>query len=68
MKEFPDPFLKNDGKRVKNVEDGNVRRYEITDLIMNIEYGTMPDALEEVKVEISRSTPKHLAIPSIILA
>ena len=51
IKELPDPFRMQDGKRVATVEEWNYRREEIKDMMLNIQYGTMPDSPEEVKVK-----------------
>ncbi|MHA1369294.1 MAG: glucuronyl esterase domain-containing protein [Promethearchaeota archaeon] len=55
VKEFPDPFLFNDGTRVKTKEEWNKRREEIKKLILEIEYGMIPDAPEDMNVEIINS-------------
>ncbi len=51
IKELPDPFVMKDGKRVATVQDWNQRREEIKDMMLNIQYGTIPDAPEEVKIK-----------------
>jgi (4-O-methyl)-D-glucuronate---lignin esterase len=55
VKEFPDPFIMNNGKTVQNLDDWNIRKQEIKKLILDIEYGTMPGAPDEVNVEIIES-------------
>lgn len=55
IKELPDPFVMQDGSRVATVEDWNHRREEIKDLMLNIQYGTMPNSPEEVKVKTLES-------------
>ncbi len=47
---LPDPFLFNDGSRVKNVEDWAKRREEIYDSAITLQYGTMPPEPEFVDV------------------
>ena len=55
IKELPNPFRMRDGKRVVTAEDWNHRREEIKDMMLNIQYGTMPDSPEEVKVKFLES-------------
>ncbi len=54
-KEFADPFRMNNGKRVKDLRDWDERKEEIKKMILEIEYGTMPDAPDDVNVEIIES-------------
>ena len=42
--DLPDPFVFNDGHRVKTPEDWNARRKEITEIILANEYGHLPPA------------------------
>ena len=44
IKKLPDPFLFRDSRRVATEEDWSERRNEIIDLMMETQYGTMPDA------------------------
>ncbi len=55
VKELPNPFLMENGNNVKDIEDWNVRREEIKNLVLDIEYGTMPDAPEGMNVETVQS-------------
>lgn len=48
IKELPDPFLLKNGQRVASIKDWQKRREEIKDMMLNIQYGTMPDAPEGV--------------------
>jgi len=50
IKKLPDPFLKEDGNRVVTLEDWNLRRQEIKDMIINIQYGSMPNSPEKVTI------------------
>ena len=50
IKKLPDPFLKEDGSRVVTLEDWNIRRQEIKDMIINIQYGSMPNSPEKVTI------------------
>ena len=50
IKKLPDPFLKEDGNRVVTLEDWNLRRQEIKDMIVNIQYGSMPNSPEKVTI------------------
>jgi len=47
--ELPNPFLMKDGSRVVTEEDWNQRRQEIKDMMINIQYGSIPSSPEEVK-------------------
>ena len=47
---LPDPFLFNDGSRVKDVSDWTKRREEIYDSAITLQYGTMPPEPEFVDV------------------
>src|SRR5258705_9884491 len=44
VKDLPDPFLFNDGTRVKTREDWPRRRAELQEAILHYEYGQMPPA------------------------
>jgi len=55
IKAFPDPFLFNNGTRVKTQEDWNVRREEIKDLLLSTEYGHMPGRPDALEAEIIES-------------
>ncbi len=55
IKHLPDPFLMQDGRRVISVEDWQKRREEIKDMMLNIQYGTMPGPPEKVSVTIIES-------------
>ena len=50
INKLPDPFLKEDGNRVVTLEDWNLRRQEIKDMIVNIQYGSMPNSPEKVTI------------------
>ena len=50
IKKLPDPFLKEDGNHVVTLEDWNLRRQEIKDMIINIQYGSMPNSPEKVTI------------------
>jgi len=50
INKLPDPFLKEDGNRVVTLEDWNLRRQEIKDMIINIQYGSMPNSPEKVTI------------------
>jgi len=55
IKHLPDPFLMQDGRRVISVEDWQKRREEIRDMMLNIQYGTMPGPPEKISVTIIES-------------
>ncbi|MBT3602909.1 MAG: hypothetical protein HN521_07565, partial [Candidatus Latescibacteria bacterium] len=48
IKELPDPFLLENGQRVASAQEWQQRRDEIKDMMLNIQYGTMPGAPESV--------------------
>ena len=51
IKELPDPFLMKDDSHVVTLEDWNLRRQEIKDMMINIQYGSMPSSPEEVIIK-----------------
>ena len=51
VEELPDPFLFQDGRRVRTPEDWRERREEIRELILRYEYGHMPPAPGNVRVD-----------------
>ena len=51
IKELPDPFLMKDDSHVVTLEDWNLRRQEIKDMMINIQYGSMPSPPEEVIIK-----------------
>jgi hypothetical protein len=48
IKELPDPFLLESGRRVASLQEWHVRRDEIKDMMLTMQYGTMPGAPEAV--------------------
>jgi len=48
---LPDPFLFNDGTRVKTADDWKRRRKEIIDSAVELEFGGMPPIPDRVEVE-----------------
>lgn len=48
---LPDPFLLNNGKRVETVEDWRVRRQEIIDTAVQLEFDGMPPKPDRLEVE-----------------
>jgi len=48
---LPDPFLFNDGTRVKTAEDWRKRRREIIDTAVELEFGGMPPVPDRVELE-----------------
>lgn len=56
--ELPDPFLFDDGTRVKTKEDWEKRRAEMHKDVVELQYGTMPPAPEFLEVE-----PLYLGYP-----
>ena len=51
MSKLPDPFLMEDGSRVKNVSDWERRRAEIYKTAVELQYGKMPPKPEFLEVE-----------------
>ncbi len=54
IKPFPDPFLFNNGTRVETEADWLIRREEIKETLLSIEYGHMPgrpDAINASEIE-----------------
>ncbi len=70
VKELPDPFLMNNGRRVASTEDWAVRRNEIKALLLGSEYGHPAPAPSNIKateissekVERNGSTEKQLVL------
>jgi len=50
VREMPDPFQFQDGRRVLTLEDWQERRAEMLELILSIEYGHVPPAPGNVQV------------------
>ncbi len=48
---LPDPFIMNDGSRVENITDWRLRRREILEQAIEMEFGGMPPAPENIRVE-----------------
>jgi hypothetical protein len=51
QKDLPDPLRKKDGRRVKTVADWRERRQEILALLLHYEYGRVPPAPGNVKLD-----------------
>ena len=47
---LPDPFVMNNGRRVTSVADWEIRRKEITDCAVKIEFGELPPDPERFTV------------------
>ena len=56
IKDLPDPFLFNNGTRVDTIDDWVVRRAEIKDLLLNMEYGHMPERPDAINASEQQST------------
>lgn len=52
IKSFQDPFVFNNGTRVETQSDWDIRRNEIKNLLLNEEYGTMPDKPHNITAEV----------------
>ena len=65
--ELPDLFRCDDGTRVRSASQWQRRRQEISDLIVEIEYGGLPPVPAETKwVELHTDTVKHLGSEQFI--
>jgi len=64
LKELPDPFLMQDGTRIKTAADWGKRRRELIDLLLHYEYGHMPPAPIDMAVEdrVERTALDGLAV------
>ncbi len=70
IKELPDPFLMNNGRRVKTRADWKKRREEIKAIMMYYQYGHMPPAPKNITAEVLSSetvyegsaTKKHILL------
>lgn len=51
IKQLPDPFQMQSGTRVGTAQDWQRRRDEIKQMMLNVQYGTMPGAPERVEVK-----------------
>ncbi len=54
--DIPDPFIFNNGSRVTTEQDWQLRREEIKEMILNIEYGTIPGRPDALIVSEVNST------------
>src|SRR5260221_10071335 len=57
IKELPDPFVFNDGSRLKSPDDWTRRRKELVDLTLTYEYGALPPAIDNLKATVASLTP-----------
>ncbi len=70
IRKLPDPFLMNNGKRVKSKADWTKRRREIKAMILYYQYGHMPPAPKNVTAKVLSSetvyngnaTKKHILL------
>jgi dienelactone hydrolase len=51
MAELPDPFLFDDGSRVRDREDWRLRRAEIAETVLDVEYGGIPPEPASLDIE-----------------
>ena len=56
LRELPDPFKLNDGKRIKSPDQWPARRAEILTMALQYEYGRIPEKVDPVTAE--RAEPK----------
>lgn len=59
INQLPDPFLMNDGSRVKTKEDWARRRAELREMFLKYEYGHVPAETTEVKATPSADSPAN---------
>lgn len=57
-KQFPDPFMMQDGQRVANKRDWNERRKEIISLVLGYEYGHTPPKPRNLIYQLDSEEPK----------
>lgn len=55
---FPNPFMFEDGTIVETSADWDMRREEIKELLMSIEYGHMPSRPDALEVYLKTSEPR----------
>lgn len=48
---LPDVLLKSDGKKVQNANDWNIKRTEILNSAVELEFGGMPEGPDKIRVE-----------------
>ncbi len=65
IKELPDPYVMNDGKRVKNKEDWLEHREYLKKLLAHYQYGEMPSRPDNVEVRSIRSARLMRGKPSL---
>ncbi|NMC08266.1 MAG: hypothetical protein GYA24_23875 [Candidatus Lokiarchaeota archaeon] len=52
---LPDPFVLNDGTRITSLEQWPQWRAETKELVLELEYGTMPGAPEDTRIEVLKT-------------
>ena len=62
IKPFQDPFVFENGTNVETEEDWDVRREEIKELLLDLEYGHMPGRPDAIKVKIDNTVSIKPAI------
>jgi len=62
IKELPDPFLMNNGKRVQTRKDWKTRREEIKTILADYEYGQMPPPPGNVTGEITSKAEHRMEV------
>jgi hypothetical protein len=55
IKPLPDPFMMQNGRRVASCEDWHQRRQELTEMMLNVQYGTMPGPPQKVVVQTGQT-------------
>ncbi len=59
---LPDPFLKDNGERVKSPAEWSERRKEIYKYAVELQYGTQPPKPEVFKYEIVYTSPQNISV------
>jgi hypothetical protein len=69
IKPFPDPFLLNNGTKVNSQHDWFLRREEIKETLLTLEYGKMPGAPDKITSAIynTRDLGQGRSLKTIIL-
>ncbi|NKB71211.1 MAG: hypothetical protein GKR89_29415 [Candidatus Latescibacteria bacterium] len=57
IKNLPDPFILQEGRRVASIDDWHQRRAQIKDMMLNMQYGTMPGPPEKVTLSTVEQQP-----------
>ncbi len=59
IKALPDPFLMSDGRRVSSLKEWDQRKLEIQRMMIDLQYGSLPGAPENVSVKCLEKKLDH---------